>query len=261
MRSFDSRAIKPTDGEVAQPYTIAPAAENAPATPPKPTDGERTTFAVAWSDVRDPETGEVHPAAAEHIDSYGGYTEITPDGYDVRQYVTAPFGADDGDSTRVQAANLDDELFTEDAIGAPAVTVVPNGYDEFPPRNALAEGFSNRMNLDSAFVDRVLGLTTMRFADGCIVCGEGDELVSYTFYDRSGGVDVSVCEFCHDALIERRLDLDDETCVMCGDDYNATHGRSKGLAPDYDPSGGYTVCGACRDELLFGVSRLGGGSS
>ena len=48
---------------------------------------ERFTL-IDWDDVRDPETGEIHPVAAEHITEYGGYVEVSTSGEGLHQYVT-----------------------------------------------------------------------------------------------------------------------------------------------------------------------------
>lgn len=42
---------------------------------------------IDWDDVRDPETGEIHPVAREYIDEYGGYVGVSRSGEGLHQYV------------------------------------------------------------------------------------------------------------------------------------------------------------------------------
>jgi hypothetical protein len=53
----------------------------------RPPREERFTL-IDWDDVRDPETGEIHPVAAEYITQYGGYVEVSTSGEGLHQYVS-----------------------------------------------------------------------------------------------------------------------------------------------------------------------------
>ena len=52
----------------------------------RPPREERVTL-IDWDDVRDPETEEIHPVAAEYIAEYGGYVEVSRSGEGLHQYV------------------------------------------------------------------------------------------------------------------------------------------------------------------------------
>jgi hypothetical protein len=52
----------------------------------RPPRDSRITL-VDWDDVRDPETGEVHPVCAEYLRRVGGYAEISQSGKGVHQFV------------------------------------------------------------------------------------------------------------------------------------------------------------------------------
>ena len=52
----------------------------------RPPREERVTL-IDWDDVRDPETGEIHPVAGEYIAEYGGYVEVSRSGEGLHQYV------------------------------------------------------------------------------------------------------------------------------------------------------------------------------
>jgi len=54
----------------------------------RPDDLEDRITLIDWDDVRDPDTGEVHPAAVEYIDRVGGYVEISTSGEGLHQFVT-----------------------------------------------------------------------------------------------------------------------------------------------------------------------------
>jgi hypothetical protein len=41
---------------------------------------------IDWDDVRDPDTGEIHPVAAEYINEYGGYVEVSTSGTGLHQF-------------------------------------------------------------------------------------------------------------------------------------------------------------------------------
>ena len=43
---------------------------------------------IDWDDVRDPDTEEIHPVAAEYIDRFGGYVEVSTSGEGLHQFVT-----------------------------------------------------------------------------------------------------------------------------------------------------------------------------
>jgi len=42
---------------------------------------------IDWDDVRDPDTGEIHPVADEYISKYGGYVEVSTSGEGLHQFV------------------------------------------------------------------------------------------------------------------------------------------------------------------------------
>jgi|APHM01.1.fsa_nt_gi hypothetical protein len=42
---------------------------------------------IDWDDVRNPKTGEIHPTAAEFINKYGGYVEVSTSGEGLHQFV------------------------------------------------------------------------------------------------------------------------------------------------------------------------------
>jgi len=50
-------------------------------------DAEECITLIDWDDVRDPETGEIHPTAAEYINEYGGYVEVSTSGEGLHQFV------------------------------------------------------------------------------------------------------------------------------------------------------------------------------
>ena len=52
----------------------------------RPALEERVSL-IDWDDVRDPKTGEIHAVAAEYIDAYGGYVEVSRSGEGLHQYV------------------------------------------------------------------------------------------------------------------------------------------------------------------------------
>ena len=50
-------------------------------------DPESRLALIDWDDVRDPETGAIHPVAADFINRYGGYVEISTSGEGLHQFV------------------------------------------------------------------------------------------------------------------------------------------------------------------------------
>ena len=50
-------------------------------------DPEDRLALIDWDDVRDPETGAIHPVAADFINRYGGYVEISTSGEGLHQFV------------------------------------------------------------------------------------------------------------------------------------------------------------------------------
>jgi len=74
----------------------------------RPAREERVVL-IDWDDVRDPETGAVHPTAGTFIEEYGGYVEISRSGKGLHQFV---FG---GLRHREKfIAPIDDEPFVDD---------------------------------------------------------------------------------------------------------------------------------------------------
>lgn len=57
----------------------------------RPPVGERVTL-IDWDDVRNPETGEIHPVCAEYLRRYRGYADISVSGTGVHQLVLGGLG-------------------------------------------------------------------------------------------------------------------------------------------------------------------------
>ena len=53
----------------------------------RPDDLEDRIALIDWDDVRDPDTGEIHPVAAEYINEFGGYVEVSTSGKGLHQFV------------------------------------------------------------------------------------------------------------------------------------------------------------------------------
>ena len=54
----------------------------------RPEDLSDRITLIDWDDVRDPDTEEIHPVAAEYIDRFGGYVEVSTSGEGLHQFVT-----------------------------------------------------------------------------------------------------------------------------------------------------------------------------
>ena len=65
---------------------------------------------IDWDDVRDPETGEIHPAAAHYIEKYGGYVEISQSGKGLHQLVLGGFTGE----RKKLLSTIDDRVFVGD---------------------------------------------------------------------------------------------------------------------------------------------------
>ena len=50
-------------------------------------DREECITLIDWDDVRDPDTEEIHPAAADYIQRFGGYVEVSTSGEGLHQFV------------------------------------------------------------------------------------------------------------------------------------------------------------------------------
>jgi hypothetical protein len=77
--------------------------------PEESRDGGPVTL-IDWDDVRDPETGEIHPTCAWALDELDTYAEISQSGEGVHQFV---FGDIPG-SHRKYLRHVDDEAFVGD---------------------------------------------------------------------------------------------------------------------------------------------------
>jgi hypothetical protein len=75
---------------------------------------------IDWDDVRDPETGEIHPVAAAYIEEYGGYVEVSRSGEGLHQFLIG------GLRKRGKfIAPIDDEAFVGDDL--PQVEIYDGG--------------------------------------------------------------------------------------------------------------------------------------
>jgi P4 family phage/plasmid primase-like protien len=83
-------------------------------------DGEPVTL-VDWDDVRDPETGEVHPLCAHALEQAGGWAEVSQSGEGVHQFI---FGEIPG-GLKKYIRYIDDEPFVGDDL--PAVEMYQSG--------------------------------------------------------------------------------------------------------------------------------------
>jgi len=74
-----------------------------------------------WDDVREPETGEIHPVCAESLKEAGGYAEISQSGEGVHQFL---FGEIPGGFSKF-LRHIDDEPFVGDDL--PMVEMYSSG--------------------------------------------------------------------------------------------------------------------------------------
>jgi len=74
-----------------------------------------------WDDVRDPDTGEVHPVCADALEDGGGYVEISQSGEGVHQFV---FGEIPGGFSKF-IRHIDEEPFIGDSL--PMVEMYSSG--------------------------------------------------------------------------------------------------------------------------------------
>ncbi len=85
----------------------------------RPPREDRITL-IDWDDVRDPETGEIHPVAAAYIEEYGGYVEVSRSGEGLHQFLIG------GLRKRGKfIAPIDDEPFVGDDL--PQVEIYDGG--------------------------------------------------------------------------------------------------------------------------------------
>ena len=82
---------------------------------------ERTIVLIDWDDVRDPETGAIHPIVEEALVEVGGYAEISQSGEGIHQFI---FGEVPG-SLRTFIRHIDTEPFVGDDL--PAVEMYQSG--------------------------------------------------------------------------------------------------------------------------------------
>jgi|GEM_PF-2881734 len=73
---------------------------------------DRPITLLDWDDVRDPETGEVHPVCAEALDRLDGFAEISQSGEGIHQFV---FGEIPGGMKKF-LRHIDDEPFVGDSL-------------------------------------------------------------------------------------------------------------------------------------------------
>ncbi|WP_306058590.1 hypothetical protein [Natronococcus wangiae] len=85
----------------------------------RPSHDERVVL-IDWDDVRDSETEEIHPVAAEYIQRFGGYVEISRSGEGLHQFVLGGLRHRDK-----FIAPIDDELFVGDDL--PQVEIYDGG--------------------------------------------------------------------------------------------------------------------------------------
>lgn len=78
----------------------------------QPNDERRTVLLIDWDDVRDPETGAIHPVAASALEQCDGYAEISQSGEGIHQFV---FGEIPGGLNKF-IRHLDDEPFVGDDL-------------------------------------------------------------------------------------------------------------------------------------------------
>ncbi len=84
-------------------------------------DDDRPILLIDWDDVRDPETGEIHPVVARALDECDGYAEISQSGEGIHQFV---YGEIPG-SSRTFIRHIDTEPFVGDDL--PAVEIYQSG--------------------------------------------------------------------------------------------------------------------------------------
>ena len=87
--------------------------------PDEPDD--RTVTLIDWDDVRDPETGEIHPVVGVALDVCDGYAEISQSGEGIHQFV---FGEIPGGFSKF-IRHIDDEPFVGD--DRPAIEMYQSG--------------------------------------------------------------------------------------------------------------------------------------
>lgn len=75
-------------------------------------DSQNPITLLDWDDVRDPETGEVHPVCAEALGQLGGFAEISQSGEGIHQFV---FGEIPGGFSKF-LRHIDDEPFVGDSL-------------------------------------------------------------------------------------------------------------------------------------------------
>jgi P4 family phage/plasmid primase-like protien len=87
----------------------------------RPERSDRITL-IDWDDVRDPETGEIHPIALRFIQEHGGYVELSRSGEGLHQYVLG------GLKKRGKfIAPIDEEPFVPGSDDAPQVEMYDGG--------------------------------------------------------------------------------------------------------------------------------------
>ena len=83
--------------------------------------GDRTVTLIDWDDVRDPETGEIHPVVGRALAAVEGYAEISQSGEGIHQFV---YGEIPGGFSKF-IRHIDDEPFIGDDL--PAVEMYQSG--------------------------------------------------------------------------------------------------------------------------------------
>jgi hypothetical protein len=89
--------------------------------PDRPDVGNRTVLLIDWDDVRDPETGEIHPVVGHALAVSNSYAEISQSGEGIHQFV---FGEIPGGFSKF-IRHIDDEPFIGDDL--PAVEIYQSG--------------------------------------------------------------------------------------------------------------------------------------
>jgi hypothetical protein len=128
----------------------------------RPEREERISL-IDWDDVRDPETGEIHHVAAEFIERYGGYVEISQSGTGLHQFVFGGLPA----SSKKFIRYIDDEPFVGD--DRPQVEIYDGGrhtamtgrHVEGTGHNVLPYGEPDAGEGGQAFINELVE----RFAD------------------------------------------------------------------------------------------------
>ncbi|MFC6723498.1 hypothetical protein ACFQE1_03655 [Halobium palmae] len=86
----------------------------------RPEIAERITL-IDWDDVRDPETGEIHPIVQEFLEKYGGYAELSQSGEGIHVFV---YGGLPG-TAKKYIRHIDGEPFVGDDL--PMVEIYDGG--------------------------------------------------------------------------------------------------------------------------------------